>query len=113
MNTVGPSNKTKTNKQIAMSIFIWDSLLIPTSRPRQTLIRPMIVIITIIINSLICISKTYWRPPLICDAPSPRDVAIPITVVRIAIISIDADSILLFSTLVPRSELTLKALLLL
>ena len=40
---------------------------------------------------------------------SPSDVAIPITVVRIAIISIDADSALLFSTLVPKERADSKS----
>ena len=64
-------------------------------------------------NSFSLISKTWSRPPLICDAPRPRDVAIPVTVVRIAMISIVAAKGLFFSTDSPKSELTLKALFLL
>ena len=46
---------------------------------------------------------------MICDAPKPRDVAMPIMVVRIAIISIVAARGLFSSTEVPNKELTLNA----
>ena len=85
----------------------------PASRPRHTLINPNKVIRAIIINSLSLILKTKSKPLFICEAPRPKDVAIPITVVKIAIISIIAARGLLVSTDSPKSELTLKALFLL
>ena len=58
MNTVGPKIKINNIKEVARIIFTWDNLLIPLSKPKQTLVKPIKVIIAIIIIWLLKLSGT-------------------------------------------------------
>ena len=50
INIVGPRININNNRVIANTILIWESFLIPESKPNETLTRPIAVMNAIIIS---------------------------------------------------------------
>src|SRR5699024_8372083 len=87
----GPTTNTVINKIIAKTIFVFDKYLIPLLSPDHAEKRNKIVTMAIIINcdpKLMFMPNKWDKPPLICTAPNPNDVATPKTVANTAKTSI-------------------------
>ena len=111
INIVGPRININNNRDIANTILIWESFLIPESKPNETLTRPIAVMKAIMISWFMkfsFISNTWFKPALIWTVPNPREVVTPNTVVSMAITSIVIARFLFEATFDPKRELTLK-----
>ena len=91
MNTVGPTTKMKNTRRAAATALALESHLMPRSTP-ETAEMTKHAVSTAMTSAAATVPyfswpKTLARPPVICSAPRPREVAEPKRVARIARVS--------------------------
>ena len=78
--TVGPARTTKMSRAMAIQMLMFDSILMPLSRPAATEMHAMVVTTAMTMtwtSGENATPKSSDSPALICRVPSPTEVATP------------------------------------